>query len=700
LDKTLTTLLTKEQTNISGAPGEIVSVSTDDKTLDELLNYEYLLTNTRGGYSAGTIIGCNTRRYHGLLIGSLDPPANRILGLSNLLETVITDGHLHHLTTFEFSGASPQDKEKFSPAGFGYIKRFTRDAGAHFDYRLCVRSPQDDGAEMTKSVYLSRNDDLVLVQYDFKTVEKTFDFTLRPFIALRDFHSLQKSYAPLCSAQLENGLFICHDVPGSCELLINCERDRGQIFYEKDPQWWFNFVYRRDRNRGQDYIEDLWAPGFYKCTVNSPCKIVLKACLGYSCDAQHLARANIKNTAAELKKAQQLVVAGAKTKDQTIRKLVLAADQFICRRQTDGDARTTLLAGFPWFFDWGRDAFIALPGLLLATGRNGDARSVLTTFAAAADEGMIPNRFDDHSQTAYFNSIDASLWFINAAFQYLKTVGDGTTFTEQLLPAILQIVESYRRGTRFDIRAEADGLITGGNEETQLTWMDAKFGGVAFTPRHGKAVEVNALWFNALCHLAKFYATWDIEKAYQFDRLAETVGRNFTELFWNEQTGYLNDCIHPDGTADTSCRCNQILAVSLEFSPLTIEQQGRIVDVVQAELLTPYGLRSLSPKDPNYKGIHSGSQRQRDESYHQGTVWAWLMGPFIEAWLKVNEFSPQSRQKAREFLEPLIKHLTEQACLGSISEIFDGDPPHEPRGCFAQAWSVAEVIRALLLINS
>ncbi len=682
MDKTLATLLTKEQKNISSTSGEIASVINRKKTIEELLSYEYLLTNTRGGYSASTIVGCNTRRYHGLLIGTLDPPANRILGLSNLLETIITDGNLCHLTTFEFN-------EKFSPAGFGYIERFTRDAGVHFDYRL-------DGIEMTKSVYLSRNDDIVLVQYDFRAVEKSFDFTLRPFAALRDFHSLQKSYAPLCSAQLDEGLFICHDVPGSCELLINCNK----MTFVKDPQWWFNFVYRADRSRGQDFLEDLWAPGFYKCTVNSPRKIVFKACLGNPCDVKKIGRTKVKTVVAELNKTQHLIVAGAKTKDETIRNLALASDQFICRRQTDQNIRTTLLAGFPWFFDWGRDAFISLPGLLLATGRYEESRSVLTTFAAAADEGMIPNRFDDRSQTAYFNSIDASLWFINAAFQYLKAAGDETTFTEQLLPVILQIVESYSSGTRFGIGADSDGLITGGNEDTQLTWMDAKFDGVAFTPRHGKAVEVNALWFNALCHLSKFYANGDNEKANHFDGLAKTVSRSFIDLFWNEKTGYLNDCVYPDGTVDTSCRCNQILAVSLEFSPLAGEQQRRIVEVIESELLTPYGLRTLSPKDANYKGFYSGPQYQRDESYHQGTVWAWLMGPFIEAYLKVNRSSPQSRQKAREFIGPLIEHLTGQACLGSISEIFDGEPPHEPKGCFAQAWSVAEVIRALGLINS
>jgi predicted glycogen debranching enzyme len=358
------------------------------------------------------------------------------------------------------------------------------------------------------------------------------------------------------------------------------------------------------------------------------------------------------------------------------------------------------LAGYPWFFDWGRDAFIALPGLLLATGRFEEAKSVLTTFANAADEGMIPNRFDDRSDTAYFNSVDASLWFVNAAFQYLKVSGDGTTFTDKLLPAIHQIIEAYRQGTRFGIRADTDGLITAGDEQTQLTWMDAKYGGVAFTPRCGKAVEVNALWFNSLCWLAKFYATWDTGRANYFDVMAEEVITGFRDLFWNKQTGYLNDCVHPNGTVDSSCRANQIFAVSLEFSPLLLEQQRQVVDVVQQKLLTPFGLRSLSADDERYKGRYIGNQQQRDSSYHQGTVWAWLIGPFVEAYLKVNDFSPQSRAKAKEFIEPLIEHLTNNGCLGNISEIFDGDEPHEPRGCFAQAWSVAELIRAIQLINS
>lgn len=677
-----------------------ISLTTAGKGVEELLGKEWLLTNTRGGYAGSTVIGCNTRRYHGLLVGSLNPPANRIMALSNLLELLIYEDGICNLSTFEFDG-------KLNPAGFKYIRRFRRDTGVHFEYHL-------NGLELTRSVYLLRNDDVVLLRYSFKSIERPVEFALRPFVGLRDFHSLQKSYAPLRSAQLGETLFVCHDIPGSCEMLLNCQ---GMVF-EKDPQWWFNFVYRRDRERGQDFVEDLWTPGFYKCSLKSPGEIIFKVSLSPTSDsgaAERLAEVDIEQAIDELNDAERSIADAAslllnkadsaenttnRVKQETVRKLCMAADEFICRRRTNDAYRTTLLAGYPWFFDWGRDAFISLGGLLLATGRFGQAKSVLTTFAAVVDEGMIPNRFDDRSDTAYFNSVDASLWFINAAFQYLKVTGDGTTFTEHLLETIHQIIEAYQQGTRFDIRADADGLITAGNEKTQLTWMDAKCGGVAFTPRYGKAVEVNALWFNSLCWLAKFYATRDTEKAGRFDMMAEKVAAAFRNLFWNKQSGCLHDCIHPDGTVDSSCRPNQIFAVSLEFSPLLPEQQRRVVDVVQHKLLTPFGLRSLSSDDKRYKGRYVGNQRQRDGSYHQGTVWAWLLGPFVEAYLKVNDFSPQSRAKATEFVEPLIEHLTNDGCLGSISEIFDGDEPHEPRGCFAQAWSVAELIRAVYLINS
>ncbi len=686
----------------------IVSISTSNEPIENLLAKEWLLTNERGGYASSTIVGCNTREYHGLLIGSLNPPVNRIMALAQCLEMVVFEGEtrfcpalgasenvrpreIFNLSTFEFN-------DKFAPQGFIFLKQVRLDTGLHFDYKL-------DKLELTKSVYLLRDTDTVALVYDFTGVQEPVKFVLRPFIGLRDFHTLQRSDAPLCSKWLGHSLLIRHDVPGSCELFLSCP----SMNFEKDQQWWFNFTYRNERQRGLDFTEDLWTPGFFKCQVHTgePAKIVFWANLslpGTGFNPEQLIKADIDAVRENLRKHQSAVTAAVKNGDEKFRTLCLAADQFITKRQINGNPdhthRTTIIAGFPWFADWGRDTFISLPGLLLSTRRFDEAKSVLTTFARAADEGMIPNRFDDHTNTAYFNSVDASLWFINAAFQYLNATGDSETFTRQLLPTIRRITDLYYKGTRFDIHADADGLITAGNEETQLTWMDAKYDGVAFTPRCGKAVEVNALWYNALCLCAQFYADRDAENAKHYKSMADKVKAGFCKLFWNKKAGYLNDCILPDGSVDSTLRPNQIFAVSLGFSPLSPEQQKSVVKVVQKHLLTPYGLRTLNVENEHYKGTYTGPQQQRDEAYHQGTVWAYLLGPFIEAYLKVNDYNQESKSKATEFIQPLMKHLTEDGCISSISEIFDGDAPHTPRGCIAQAWSVAELIRAYELINN
>ena len=415
---------------------------------------------------------------------------------------------------------------------------------------------------------------------------------------------------------------------------------------------------------------------------------------------------NLKNHVQNLKGSFQIPALISTSKRKKLRigelkyfdMLCFAADQFVTKRQANNKTKSTILAGYPWFADWGRDAFISLPGLLLVTGWFEQAKSVLTTFAAAADKGMIPNCFDEYDNSAHFNSVDASFWFINAAFQYLQATDDTNTFMQELIPTIRWIIDSYSKGTKFGIHADADGLITAGDEQTQLTWMDAKCDGIAFTPRYGKAVEVNALWYNCLCLLAEFYAGRDQESAKRYESMAGQVRTGFRELFWNDIKGCLNDCILPDGSVDDSLRPNQIFAVSLKFSPLSESQQFSVVEVVQKHLLTPYGLRTLSPDAADYKGVYTGPLRQRDEAYHQGTVWPYLIGPFIEAYLKVNNFSPESKSRAAEFVEPLLEHLTEDGCLGSISEIFDGDEPHKPKGCFAQAWSIAELIRAYRLI--
>ncbi len=664
----------------------IVSTLPSSPSIEDLLAKEWLLTNERGSYASSTIIGCNTRRYHGLLVGSLNPPTNRIIALSACMEMVISEQRVFNLSTFEFP-------DKFAPQGFDYVKCFRQDTGVHFYYEL-------DEIQLTKSIYLVRDTDTVALVYDFalpRRIKEHVDFVLRPFVALRDFHALQKSYAPLCSSWLGSALLVRYDTSHSCKLLLSCPSAN----FEKDEQWWFNFVYRNDRERGQDFAEDLWTPGFFKCRIDSPTRIILWANLSTRSNPVDMTGADIDMVRRELLTHQSSILNGTlKRKDRRLAILYLAADRFVTKRQTDHTVRTTILAGFPWFADWGRDAFIALQGLLLSTGRFEEAKSVLTTFAQAADEGMIPSRFDDNSDTTYFNSVDASLWFINAAFQYLNATGDSKAFTEELLPVIRWVMDSYYKGTRFCIHADDDELITAGSSDTQLTWMDAKYDGVAFTPRYGKAVEVNALWYNAVCNLAQFYAQRDVDAAKHYKALADRVAAGFCELFWNERKGYLNDCILPDGSVDDSLRPNQLFAVSLAFSPLSAQQQKSVVDVVQKELLTPYGLRTLNVQDSRYKSTYTGPQQQRDEAYHQGTVWPFLIGPFVEGYLKVNGSSRKSKKKAAEFIEPLLQHLTDEGCLGNACEIFDGDVPHKPRGCFAQAWSIGELVRAYHLIHS
>ena len=410
---------------------------------------------------------------------------------------------------------------------------------------------------------------------------------------------------------------------------------------------------------------------------------------------------DIDEVCEELVERQRKVLSGVKSKDKILRTLCVAADQFVVKPLGDdgGAGRTSILAGFPWFMDWGRDACIALPGLLLGTGRFADARDVLLSFARAADGGMIPNRFDDRAEVAHFNSIDASLWFVNAAFEYFERSGDEDTFGDELLPVIRAIIEAYHKGARFGIRADEDGLITGGDAETQLTWMDARCNGVTFTPRYGKAVEINALWYCGLCRLAEFYAERDVSKARIYHEMADVAEESFNEKFWNEEKGYLNDCIRPDGTVDESMRPNQIFAVSLAFSPLSARKQRLVVRAVKKHLLTEYGLRTLSNVDERYRGRYEGDGMQRDGAYHQGTVWPYLMGAYVEAFLKVHNFSRESRLVGARCLRPLLEHVEKGGCLGSVSEIFDGDGPQKAKGCFAQAWSVGELIRAYKLCD-
>jgi len=663
------------------------SISINGVEVEELLTKEWLLSNNKGSFCSSTAAGVNTRRYHGLLTGSLNPPENRVMSLSTCLETITLDDESFELSNFEFDGC-------FGSSGHQYLKSFKKDSGVHYNYDL-------NWVDVTKSIYLLPDRDAIVMEYDFSNVYNSFNFTVRPFTGMRSFHGLQKSNALLSTEWRTDGLAVIADDLSLGELFMRS----NDMWFEDDRQWWYNFHYRIDKRRGQDCQEDLWSPGIFKCNITDDCKIYLCAGLGEYEKSQDVLEFNPRIVTHRIRQNKKIRDSKHKN-DEVMKSLSDAASQFVIQRSVGDKTFSTILAGYPWFMDWGRDAFIALPGLLLCTGQYRQAASVLSAFASAISEGMIPNRFDDYNGSAHYNSIDASMWFINAAFEYLGETGDKEFFDKKLIPAIRYIVESYQKSTRFGIHASTDGLISGGDEDTQLTWMDAKYDGVSFTPRYGKAVEINALWYSALCSLAEYYRenddkaseTWmDVE---YYGERAQQVAESFCDVFWNEEKGYLNDCVLPDGTVDSSLRPNQIYAVALPFSPLSRSQQEKVVKTVQNHLLTDYGLRTLSPTDPRYRGRYEGHQGQRDSAYHQGTAWPHLIGPFIEAYLWVHGLEKKTLKQAEAFITPLIKHVNEDGCLGSIAEIFDGDKPQRPRGCFAQAWAVAEVLRSYKMIKT
>jgi predicted glycogen debranching enzyme len=653
---------------------------------EHLIETEWLLSNRRGSFSCGTLACCNTRRYHGILIGSLTPPAQRTVALSACVETVYTQKHHYNLSHFEFDPPSPE------PAG-PLPANFRKDIGVHFEYPT-------ESFNLTKSIYLLPEADIVAICYDFRNIEEEFEFMVRPLAAMRDYHSLQKAAGESATTdkfylEWPDEFLAVRNRSCQGQLLFSTE----DMAFVEQQQWWYNFFYRQEKQRGYDYKEDLFSPGIFRKTIDAPARIVLWAGFGSSDLPQKMTALDIDVIIDDLELQQRRILSGLKSKDAVVQSLAVSADEFIIDRQVEKIKTKSIIAGFPWFMDWGRDAFIALDGLLLCCGRYEDAACVLLNFAYNADEGMIPNCFGDYNNGAQFNSIDSSLWFIHAAFKYYKTSGDIRTFSSRLMPVIRWIIDSYCKGTKFGIRADDDSLITGGSVDTQLTWMDAKFDGVAFTPRFGRSVEVNALWYNAICNCAEFYRAKDAVVGRQFSEMADRIANSFRSCFWCEQGQYLYDCVTND-FKDASIRPNQIFAVSLPFSPLTAQQQKAVVDCVERELLTPFGLRTLSPKDNRYKSRYEGDIRQRDGAYHQGTVWPWLMGAFIEAYLKVNDYSKPSRKKCLLMLKPLLKHFRSDGCLGSVNEIFDGSVPHKPRGAFAQAWSVAELLRAYLLVNN
>lgn len=619
------------------------------------LHQEWLLTNGAGAYSSSTVVGCNTRRYHGLLCAVARPPVGRNVSLSRVNELLNINGQdiTHELAVNQFP-------KNFHPHGYRYLRSFQLGELAQWDYNV-------EGVRLIKQVLLFMKQNVVALRYSVDPGgHPKVVLQLMPLLAMRDFHSLRRGTSAQFSVKCDGQ----HVRVAEKEHSLHLYCDRGR--FTEVPDWWRGLYYAIEDERGLDHLEDLFTPGRYSIEITQPTVLTFWASVepmeSIDWDAQLQRR--IERLGGQT---------GAKT--PVMQKLHRAAADFIVeRRCPDGSAGLTVIAGYPWFADWGRDTMISLPGLFLCTGRFPDAARVLSVFAQHVSQGMIPNRFDEYTDQPSYNTVDASLWFINACFAYLNSGGDRQTFEQKLLPACRAIIEGYRKGTRYGIRMDpSDGLITQGDASTQLTWMDAKCNNVVFTPRQGKAVEINALWYNALKLMGE-------------EELASRVEQNFAKTFWISPFRGLADVV--DGSRrDRRIRPNQIFAVSLPHSPLNQDQQRVVVEVVRRELLTPYGLRTLSPDDPGFHPKYRGDQFHRDAAYHNGTIWPWLIGAFLDAYLRVNNHSAESIEQAKAWLKPLIDAMDHQGCIGQIAEIYEADPPHRPVGCFAQAWSVAEVLR-------
>jgi len=640
------------------------------RDLDQSLQLEWLETNGLGGFASSTVAGANTRRYHGLLVAATHPPAGRRVLLSRIDETLASDGHRFDLATSVYAG------NVVHPQGYLDLLEFKLDPWPVMTYQF-------GDTVLIKSLTMRHGHNQTIIAWHLAQADAPCSLSVRPLVAGRDYHHLQSASVAL-NSQLESDSGSVTIQPYDAESILVLTYPQGQFW--PDGLWYYDYLYHRERDRGLDCTEDLYSPGVIRWTLTPGETVYLCASTkpldGWQPEAW---------LEAERQRRAQLV-AHLPPEDKFGRALTCAADQFVVRRPHPGAEGRTIIAGYPWFGDWGRDTMIALPGLLLATGRFDEARSVLGTFAEATKDGLLPNTFDETGSGASYNTVDAALWMFIAAHRYVEVASDHQFLADVLYPALAAIIESYSQGTRFDIYVDDDGLLSAGSEQTQLTWMDADPGDGPVTPRHGKAVEINALWYNALRIAADFAEQLDqAEAAADFAERADQTRTSFLNNFWDEQLGYLYDCI-TDGRPDSSLRPNQVIALALPYELASDEQAAQILWHVAEKLLTPYGLRTLSPDDPDYRGRYFGDQHARDSTYHQGTVWPWLLGPYMTAYVKLHGLSEETRNYLRKLTEPLHEHLG-QAGLGSISEIFDGDAPHYPRGCIAQAWSVAELLR-------
>jgi predicted glycogen debranching enzyme len=622
---------------------------------------EWLETNGLGGYASSTVSGANSRRYHGLLVASLRPPLERRVVLSKLEERIVLADEVFELSSNQYPGA-------VHPGGYQHLVSFERFMFPVFVYHA-------GGVRIRKTIACVHGENTTLILFEVLEAKQKFSFELLPLCAFKDFHTNAHANDSFYRGFLfEDGLFQTKNYQDSCELFISIP---GSSF-TPSQHWYHNFEYSIELARGLDFHEDLFNHGKFVTELQQGSK------LGVVISTENpKGRDAFKLYKTELKRRETIV---KKFDGVHLQRLALAADQFIARR---GNDLKTVVAGYHWFSDWGRDTMIALPGLCLVTERFDDARKILQAFADSISEGMLPNRFPDSGESPEYNTVDATLWFFHAIYRYYQ-YADDKAFVRSLMPVLNDIIAWHYKGTRYNIHVDADELLSAGIDGVQLTWMDAKVGDWVVTPRKGKAVEINALWFNALSIMTELSGDFgDSRGAIAYRQKAEKVRKSFNDLFWDQ--GAMHLCDYVDGTERcTDFRPNQLYAIGLPFSLLPTEKESMVLSAVKKKLLTSWGLRTLSPDHKDYKTHYGGDPWQRDSCYHQGTVWSHLLGIYIDAVIHVK--GERGKAEAASILFTFFNHLDE-CCIGSISEIFDAELPHNPGGTAAQAWSVAEILR-------
>jgi len=634
---------------------------------------EWLVTNGIGGYASGTIAGVLTRSYHGLLIAALKPPLERTLTVSKFDETILHGSHSFPLFSNHWLNGTVE------PLGFQDIEHF-RLEGTTPVWAYAVAD-----AQIEKRIWMQPGVNTTYVRYDFLQGSQPIELTIKTMVNYRDHHANTRAGDWLMQVeQVENGLRMK-------------AFDKAAPFYilsaaaEAIPkrEWYEDYYLTVEAYRGLKKIEDNYYAGDFHAELLPGECLTLVMTTEPDPNLDGISAFESRQTY-----DQQLISQSELScENSEIQQLVLAADQFIVDRpSTEETQGKSIIAGYPWFSDWGRDIMIALPGLTLTTGRPEIARRILRTLSGFVNKGMIPNRFPEIGENAEYNTADATLWYFEAVRAYWETTGD-LDLLKEIFPVLQDIITWHQRGTRYNIQMDPkDSLLYAGEPGVQLTWMDAKVGDWVVTPRIGKPVEINALWYNALRVMADF-AEQIGKSGKEYTEIANNVSQSFSH-FWNQEMDYCFDVISGPQGDDPALRPNQLLAISLSYSPLTATQQRSVVDACSQHLLTPYGLRSLAPFESSYQGHFGGGQQKRDGAYHQGTVWGWMIGPYVQAHFRVHK----DPVLARSFLQSLIKQISHHG-LGSISEIFDGNAPFTPRGCFAQAWSVSEVLRTWQLTN-